>query len=239
MESNLLPLAQPTRRRRRAPAQAPRDARAVWLWLLAGAVVLSLFYASNVSGLGRREYFYRASDAWFFVRRLSLLGSGLLGLCLWQSCGPLQALQRFNWRLRRFDAAALLLYGAVLGALSPLQRVTGGVGEVLGLVVLHVVCEEIFFRGFLTRMLLDQLSDTRLAAVLSAMLYGLYHATYYSFWVEQGWQPRLFYMGLIALFAGLPYALMVRSGRTLLYPGLCHLALCTTMMAASLHHRGH
>ncbi|HET6345965.1 MAG TPA: CPBP family intramembrane glutamic endopeptidase, partial [Myxococcota bacterium] len=222
-----------------ARAQAgAREGLAIGLWVCTAFVLLGLFSLANVFRYGQHEYLYSGKDWLFFARRGVLAVTGLVGWCLWVGKGPVGAARELTWRLGSTQAWWIVVYGLFVGLLSPAQRVTGTWSVVLGLSVLHVLSEELFFRAFLTRMLLDQIDEARLARLVSASLYGLYHVTYFSFWQETGLQARTFYMGAIALLAGLPYAWLYGRNRSLTAPLLCHAAVSLAMMGRSILLRG-
>lgn len=215
-----------TKKNQRSPAAV---ALLFCLLLFAG-----FFAAVNIFGLGTREYFYSGRDPFFYIRRGSLLFFGLLGLMWFTRSGPLKVFKELGYRIDIKTAGLALAWGGFVGFFSPAQRVEGHLVAVYGLTLLHVIAEEVFFRGFVTRALMDQLEDWQRAVPVSAIIYGVYHLTYYSFWVETALEPRLYWCGVIGLFAGFPYALLYQRTKGITAPILCHGVINLTMMSFSL-----
>ena len=212
--------------------------RALPLWMLAISVMVVLFAMTNVLHIGgNREYYYAWDEPFFYIRRLVLALVGGLGVCIWRGQSPVKILRNATWRLPWAWVGRVALYGAVVGVASPMQRISGDVATVTAMCLLHALCEEIFFRGFITTMLFEQLVDVRLAVLTSAALYALYHLTYFSFWQESGWQVKMYYIGMIAAFTGVPYALMLRHFKSITASVACHASVGCFMMWFSFFRR--
>ncbi len=194
-----------------------------------------LFVGANLLGKGATEYLYSGDDWFFYVRRGSLLVIGLLGLKLATRAPFLRLFKELRFNFVFAATFFALIWGSLVGFLSPGQRVDGSLAVVLGLTVFHVFSEEVFFRGFVTRALLDQFGgDWQRAIPISALLYGAYHLTYYSFWVETELGPKFYWCAVIGLFAGIPYALLYQRTKGITAPLVCHLGVNGIMMARSL-----
>lgn len=202
------------------------------------AIGLVLFLFSNGRKFGSHEYLYQANDWFFWARRASLTVLGLLGWSIYQGKMPWRLLsQQLRWAGQSQYWLALLAWGCLVGFFSPVQRIQGSAELVLSMALFHVVAEEIFFRGWLANIMQDLFYDFRLAMLASAICYGLYHLTYYSFWYETGPIVTLTEIGLIALFAAIPYHFFAQRTGSFLAPIICHLAVMWTMMAYSLLQR--
>ncbi len=193
-----------------------------------------LFLLANMIPMGQREYFYDGRDAFFFVRRVWLLVAGLLGLYLTSGRD-----KGFLKNLGFSASVGLLLggaaWGGLVGFLSPPQRIEAGLAVVLYLTLFHVIAEEIFFRGFVTRTLLSifDADQWQLAVGISAVLFGVYHLTYYSFWYETAFVPKIYFSVAITIMAGLPYAWLYHKSRSILPAFVCHLLVNGVMMVMS------
>ena len=192
-----------------------------------------LFGFANLAGLGAREYFYDGQDIFFYARRVLLIVAGLLGIKVVTQASFLDIFKELGWKLETKLASLALLWGLMAGYFSPSQRVTGGIAVVIGLTLLHVLAEEIFFRGFITRAFWESL-DPGPAIVGSGFVYGLYHLTYYSFWAESSLKAGLYWCALIGMFAGIPYAFFYQRSKSILPPLICHTAVNGVMMFFSL-----
>lgn len=193
-----------------------------------------LWLTSVVIGLGEKEYFYDGTDWFWYARRFLLIGFALGAVYFLRRRNPLQFFQKLGFGVAVKPLAVALVIGAVSGFLSPAQRVTGVPWVVLTLTLIHVLAEQIFFTGFLTKGLLEALPKKAAAVAVSAVLFGIYHVTYYSFMVETSslWIP--YWLGVIAVGGGLPYALLYSWSRSIVPPLLCHLAVNMMMMYKSL-----
>jgi membrane protease YdiL (CAAX protease family)/tetratricopeptide (TPR) repeat protein len=177
---------------------------------------------------------HASAASFWYVRRGSLLGLGLLAiLILGSGAGVLGRLQRVGWHVDGNVGVAVIL-GLVLGLLAPTQFILGSLGGVMGLTVFHVFAEEVFFRGFITRKLLDTSDNPMLALLLSALLFGLYHLTYTNFW----WMAlpnTVSQVGMVTIGAGLPYAWLYVRSQSIWPSFLCHLIVNGLMMYASVN----
>ena len=220
-------------------SQPPAEGTALIGWIMVALTAMVLFVSATVLKLGSDEYFYQPDDGFFYFRRLLLLAVGIAGVSFIHRTKPQVLLRQLRWSVSPKIAGLALGWGAIIGFLSPVQRITGSTYIVLVLTIIHVFSEEIFFRAFITRLTSITLeSSPRLAICLSGMIFGLYHATYYSFWFETGFLTRLQMMGLIAVFAGTPYAWLWSRRRNVLPALLCHGMCNVLMMLHSIYVRG-
>lgn len=201
---------------------------------LAAISVVGLFVASNILGLGKEEYFYSGQDPFFYVRRGVLLVAGLLGILLIRKTDGDKPFAPLQLRTSTSYILAALVVGLAVGFFSPPQRVTGGLSVVLGLTALHVVAEEVFFRGLITQLLLRHIADWQQAVFVSAVIFGAYHLSFYSFWEETALIPKFYWCAMVAMFAGIPYALLYYKSRSITPPLLCHAVVNGIMMTVSV-----
>jgi membrane protease YdiL (CAAX protease family)/tetratricopeptide (TPR) repeat protein len=172
----------------------------------------------------------RASESnFFYTRRFTLLLVGLLCIAFLGRGASIG--ERFREVGFGGDPAIAVGVGLglVIGFLSPLQFTLAPVGTLLALTLFHVVCEEVFFRGFVTAKLVDSFESPLAPVVLSGIIFGIYHITYTSFW----WITPMAipaWIGLVTIGAGIPYAFLYIRGGTLLAPLACHLVVNGLMM---------
>ena len=143
------------------------------IYVVVFAVIATLFFLSNIVGLGSREYFYEYQDQFFWGRRVALLTVGLLAISYYFGTNPFRAIAKMGWKTHVQWILAALVWGLIIGNFSPVQRVTGSLEIVMGLTLFHVLAEEIFFRGMLTRILIDRAKPTLMAVFFSALVFGL------------------------------------------------------------------
>ena len=119
------------------------------LLIFALTILTGLFFVSNIVGMGSQEYYYSSDDPFFFYRRCGLLIAGIAGISLYFRKNPFAALKTLGFRTPLHFILIAMLWGIFIGFQSPAQRISGHLEEVLALTILHVIAEEIFFRGFL------------------------------------------------------------------------------------------
>ena len=71
-----------------------------------------------------------------------------------------------------------------MGYFSPVQRVEEIGAIVLGMTLFHVLAEEIFFRGLVFDGIREKVEDIKITIVLSALIFGFYHLTYWNFFLR-------------------------------------------------------
>ncbi|MEC9464836.1 MAG: CPBP family intramembrane glutamic endopeptidase [Myxococcota bacterium] len=200
------------------------------IYVVVFALIATLFFLSNIIGLGSQEYFYEYQDQFFWGRRIALLGVGLIAISYYFGTNPFQAIARMGWKTHVKWILIALVWGLIIGNYSPIQRVTGSLEMVMGMTLFHVLVEEIFFRGMLTRILLDRAKPTLVAIFASAIIFGLYHVTYYTWWYDATMWMKFYWICMITFFAGLPYAALYYKSGSMLPPTLAHLCCNVTMM---------
>ncbi len=204
------------------------------LLIFALTILTGLFFVSNIVGMGSQEYYYSSDDPFFFYRRCGLIIAGIAGISLYFRKNPFAALGTLGWRTPLHFILIAMLWGIFIGFQSPAQRITGHLEEVLALTILHVIAEEIFFRGFLTKILHEGLQDFSVALFTSSLIFGLYHITFQSFWFDTDFWMKWYWMGAIMVFAGIPYAWLYIRSKSILPPIIAHLMVNLTMMWISM-----
>jgi membrane protease YdiL (CAAX protease family) len=118
-----------------------------------------------------------------------------------------------EWRTGAMYYCAAIVPIVVLGLAihdvrwSPLKgewwRVAGiGIGTFFGFLLVTALSEELFFRGVITRALLDQLPSRAFAIILSAVVYGAAHLWFHGF---PDWRQASV-AALLGIFFGYAYA---------------------------------
>ena len=175
-----------------------------------------------------------SAQNFFYVRRLALLFIGLLLIVFLGSGEGFGArLQNVGFGPDPAGMAAAVFFGLVLGLMAPTQFVlNASLGGLLGLTLLHVLSEEVFFRGFVTRKLMDQFDAPMVVIVVSGLIFGIYHLTFASFyWMDPGRLPMA--VGMLTVGAGIPYAWLYVKSESIFPPLTCHLLVNGLMMWSS------
>ena len=145
-----------------------------------------------------------SESSFFYVRRGILLFVGLLCIALLGTGASIvERFKNIGFEVEGTIGVALG-FGLLVGFFSPLQFTVAPLGILLAMTAFHVVCEEVFFRGFVTRKLLDSFAAPLAPVVLSGLLFGIYHITFTSFWWITPMAIRL--GGYGHLGAGIPCA---------------------------------
>ncbi|MFN3199046.1 MAG: type II CAAX prenyl endopeptidase Rce1 family protein [Bradymonadia bacterium] len=215
---------------------------AVFLLMFVGANLLPGGSASPPVGgdpwpqdlrkLGNQEYYYVISDIWWWIRRLVLIGVGVLGL-RWlnnKKAGPEVLGEDLKW----IGVAAV--YGLAVGFFTPIQQVAGG-ATVLLMTLIHVTAEQLFFMGFIYTALSRALKRPEMAVLITGLLFGLYHMSFMSILRGDIFQI-LIEVTQIAGFAGMAYAALAWRSGGLVAPFVAHLAVNMTMMISTLSSQG-
>lgn len=218
------------------------------------AVFASLFVVANfvgydpkaaVDGFAVQEYYYHPTSWFFYVRRGTLLVLGLLLTFLLFKRQKSQHVVGYTFLGIAFGLVLGYLCYSLYGMRFPKGEVPD-VSLVMLMVVLHAFGEEFFFRSVLTRALLPFFSQVLSGAIVAALLYGLYHLSYVSYW----WGLHFFHPGMllgsmpiqvinIAATVGLPLSLLYGKSRSVV-PGIsAQLAFgWTFLVLAILHAQG-
>ena len=181
------------------------------------ALLVTLFGATLVFKLGTK--LEAPTDPGFWLRMVLLLGAGLGLLHAFRKELPLsgQLLE-----LSGFWIVLALVFGVSSGMLLPSGDNTAG--RVAGGVLL-AVSEELFFRGYLGRVIGGRFSGVLRPTVICAVLYGLYTVTYPSVWIDAAPEEVLARVGAFTLLAGAPYAALYHISKKWTAPLLCHLTV--------------
>ena len=168
----------------------------------------------------------------FYTRRIILLLMGLLCIAFLGSGGTI--VERFGNVGFQMDGnlGAGIAFGLLVGFFSPLQFTLAPLVSLLALTAFHVICEEVFFRGFVTRKLLDSFSAPLAPVVLSGLIFGVYHITFTSFW----WITPMAipaWVGMVTVGAGIPYAALYAKSGSIMVPLVAHLLVNGLMMFRS------
>lgn len=176
--------------------------------------------------MGNAEYYFLADDAWWWVRRGLLLVVGLLGVLLINR-DRLGDIRLFGKQPAWIMAA--LPYGLLLGFLTPVPDTPTALWPALGMGLVHVLAEVVFFFVFLARGLMKQLDEPLIAVAIVFVVYALYRATFFATLAAPG---TVMLQDILqgAAFIGGVYALLVWRSGGIFAPLLAHLLLIGLMM---------
>ena len=196
--------------------------------------VFGVLYSMGViTAMGEKEYYYESADQFWWLRRVLLLAVG----------GIMAFVALKDERLDKSDflpvpnfMVVAVVWGIAAGFMSPWQNVKSPMWIVLLMTVFHVFAEEVFFRVYLARNLARSLGGLVAPTALGALLYGLYHLSYFEVTANSSAVVGWSWVGMIALGAGIPYNLLYYYSRSLTVPFVCHLLVNGTMMLLSYEH---
>ena len=187
-------------------------------------------FLPHLQVLGNSESYYVIGDAWWWIRRAVLLFAAVIGMNVMtrdDDDGLVWLGEHTKW------LGIAIPYGLVVGYFSPLQTVVGTAPQVLGMTLVHVLCEQLFFIGFFARTLLARLRNPHIAIAITAIAFGAYHGSYLHFRVAdlELVVPQLLQ---ISVFAGGAYAIAFWKSGGLLASLLAHLIVNGLMMIRSV-----
>ncbi len=196
--------------------------------ILVLALICGIVGAAAI-GAGAQEVIYSADNLFFWFRRGLLLIVGLGAS--WAAFGS-QILNPDRWRPSAVAVGVALSFGTIVGLLSPSQPHASALAVVVLMAVVHVVAEESFFRLYLDPVLGKVLPGWT-AAVVSGVLFGIYHLTYAHMQTSMSFLGALQWAGLVALCAGIPLSLLFHKTRSFVPPLIAHLGINIIMMLRS------
>lgn len=181
--------------------------------------------------LGNVEFYYLANDSFWWTRRLLLLLLGVVGIL---ALGKRLELRKAGGILgeRHMWLGLAIPYGILVGFLSGTLPPVTPLGTLMGMTLLHVVSEQVFFSGLVNRGLLSRISNKPIAVALGALIFGLYQLTFFAV-VNQPLSNIFIDVAQIGVFAGGAYALLLWQSGGLMAPFVAHLILNTTMILRS------
>jgi membrane protease YdiL (CAAX protease family) len=145
------------------------------------AVSLIALLGMLLSGGGHNELNLARASWWFYARLGLLIGAALVGTVVLRK----NKIQRIGfWPSPGWSVigVGLGLVAGILAAFIAPIRFEGAVAftTVIGLMFFQAIAHEMFFRGYVTRMLLIDFTAKWKAIALSGLLYGLFYLTYYN-----------------------------------------------------------
>lgn len=193
---------------------------------------LKLFGMSE--SLGQTEAFWQPTSLFWWFRRLSLIGFAFLGYRLAIRAPVNTFFRTFSWEMDARGVGLAVALGVGSGMLSARwENLETSLPVLLLMALFHVVAEQLFFTGFVLRVTERTLPNPVLAVIGGALLYGLYHLTYWASFGEIPLSWALLRVGLVTLGGGLPYALLYTRFKNPLFPFLCHLLVMSTVILHS------
>jgi len=165
-------------------------------------IVGASLYVVMMTDLGAEELNYGGPSPWFYGRVGLLLAMTLLGTVALRR----ESILRIGLKPSVGGIFIGLGVGAILGVLAALVapiRVDESVPFefVAGLLFLQVFSQELFFRGFVTRVLLVEIKKPLYALTISSILYGLFWLSYDVVLGQEGFY--VFYYSVLLYGCGL------------------------------------
>jgi len=195
--------------------------------------------------VGILESYWLKEDLFWWGRRALLLLIAIVGLLYvkpWEEAEQRRGRQaqdeQVPWRL---DPKALapgwaliaLIYGAVVGYLSPAITSPTPLPELVGMIGLHSLAEQLCFTGLLGGALLKHSRGLPIASLIAGVVvFALYRLSYIYLW-HIPTDQMLLSVAQMALFVGGASLLMAWKTRSLIPPIVAHLTL--TLTPALLH----
>ena len=130
-----------------------------------------------------------------------------------------------------------LLYGLVIGVLSPLPMTPTPLFTAMGMISFQVIAEQAFFFAFVGWAMIDRMDSPLMAIVLTAVIFGLHQFTFFA---TLSLPPSVMLRGILQFtaFAGAAYAFLLWRTGGILAPILTNLVVSTVMIARSIQAYG-
>lgn len=216
-----------------AREQLRRDQNAVPIALgVFAAAAVALFAAANLLGLGANEAWLDPADLFFWGRQAFLLLAGGLATFLISRRRPI-VLEEIVIGPTALGAALVL--GLLIGMNAPLSVTKAPALMIVTMAMVQVAAEELFFRGYLGRVLMRGLVGTWTPILVSAALYAAYQLTYVAAWHGGAAGTTAVYRVGIAGGAGLLYATLHQKTESMSVALLAHVAAATAMIVGSIY----
>jgi membrane protease YdiL (CAAX protease family) len=104
----------------------------------------------------------------------------------------------------------------------------------LPMVAAHVVAEEIFFRGYVAKVLREEVLGDAYALVAAVAFYAAYHLTFHGVWFSASPMWRIYWCGILGVGAGAVYTFLYLRSGSIWPPIVCHfIAYAVPMIAAT------
>jgi membrane protease YdiL (CAAX protease family) len=205
------------------PEHEGLDAKKRAMLALAGWGLITgvLFGAGVAAHLGDAEAHLSPGSVLFYLRILSLSGAGLALARI----ARLDPIDGSHFAIRPVWALIAISAGIFGGLLGPLWPIEGALAVALSMRFLHALSEEVFFRGFLERALMDALPSYASRALVSAGLFGVYQLSYSALWLERSALESVLWSLALAILAGLPLSVLYQRTKSFLPSAFAHLAL--------------
>jgi tetratricopeptide (TPR) repeat protein len=175
---------------------------------------------------GNVEYYHLEDDSWFLVRRVLLLAFGLIGIALFLR-------KNKDWLVPREGSygylGIVIPYGLIVGFLSYVPSNSTELSTLLGMGLLTVVAEQVFFFGFLGRAFLTRLDSKAAAVSLTILLFAVYQYTFFANLSVSVSQSAVTVLQTTLFVAGACGWALYRS-KTLLTPLVLHVSIQVVLM---------
>ncbi len=204
----------------------PTHALSGWVFLWPLGVVNTLALLGLNASIAPTEEIIKEYSVLFFLRATILcLGAGIGVIILYKSQTPIVAIRNLGWKFRGAFVLAACILGVLFGLFAPRIDHHTTMVNLMGMAAIRALSEEMFFRGFVITLLSSFIGTQRYVMLVSAMFFGMYHWTFWTFTHDLTLMSSIFYTGLFTFARGIPYAWMyLRSG------SIMHGVLCTWLI---------
>ena len=173
----------------------------------------------TATDFGDAEFSYGAPSPWYFGRNALLIVIAVvatLGL-------RRESVARFGVRPAILLTAFAVFLGAALGwigsLVAPIRIIEPNYAVVLMVLLLQAVSHELYFRGFVARVLLLELRSPLIAVVLSCLFYGVFFLTFRTVLNQEGFYQLYYSLLLYGFGLGGIYGWLYFKGKSL-WPGM-------------------
>src|SRR5262245_59584256 len=130
---------------------------------------------------------------------------------------------------------AALALGLLIGLNTPLSISKTALTPLALMIFAQVIAEEIFFRGYIGRLLIRGMIGSVTPAVLSATIYALYQLTYFAVWHGGAGGVSTSYRVVVAAISGAIYALLHEKSESMSAPLVAHFTAAGAMVVGSMY----
>ena len=164
----------------------------------------------TMTTMGDGEFAFANPSSWFYGRNALLLAVALIGsfAVRRESVRQLGVRPAILWAmLAIFIGTALGLVGSMV---APIRIADPPYAIIVSSFLIQAICQEVYFRGFVTRTLLLEMASPLLAIALSCLMYGVFYLSFRLVLAQEGffqlyYSILLYGFGLGGIFGWLYY----------------------------------
>jgi membrane protease YdiL (CAAX protease family) len=178
-------------------------------------VVLVSILVVLVTGWGLGENDVANPGPWYWVRRGLLIMAAVAGTMALRR-EPVTRLGLFPDPMGILVAALVgLVVGFAGSRVAPIRIEGGSFAVAAGAIVFEAVAHEVFFRGYVTRVLLIHIPKVATALIASCLIYGTYFLSYYNVLQQTGFYMLYYSILLFGFGLGGIYAVLYWRSRSI------------------------